>query len=157
MRKITQKMADAFINNEDAQQGNTRVECLKRFAPWHGDDMREKLSREHGFFLHDHRIAWMDNFKFFDYRSHLKSYDLAFCLCGYDTATTRERLNGIFEVVSKDWGTDPIYIKQVKGKQILTINNCLSLPEYEIDPYENYVIRWSSLGCPYLDTLDIKL
>lgn len=153
MRKITQKMADAFINNEDAQQGNTRVEQIVKFASWHGDDMREKLNREHGFFLHDHRIAWMNNFKFFDYRSHLKSYDLAFCLCGYDTVTTRERLNGIFEVVAKDWGTDPIYIKQVKGKQILTINNSLGgLPEYEIDPYENYVIRWSSLGCPYLDT-----
>ena len=116
--------------------------------------MREKLSNEHGLFLHDHRFAWMNNFKFFDYRSHLKSYDVAFCLCGYDTATTRERLNGVFEVVAKDWGTDPIYIKQVKGKQILTINNSLGgLPEYEIDPYENYVIRWSSLGCPYLDTL----
>ena len=154
MRKITQKMADAFINNEDARQANARVEKIVKFASWMDDYAREGLKETHGLFLHGNRIAWMNNIKFFNYRSHLKSYDLAFCLCGYDTATTRERLNGIFEVVTKDWGTDPIYIKQVKGKQILTIHNSLGgLPEYEIDPDETYVIRWSSFGCPFLDTL----
>jgi len=151
MRKITQKMADAFINNEDAQQGNTRVEKIVKFASWMDDYAREGLRENHGLFLHDNRIAWMTHFKFFDYRSHLKSYDLAFCLCGYDTATTRERLNGVFEVVAKDWDTDPFHIRQAKGKQLLKVSDGLS--ECEIDPYENYAIRWSSLGFAYLDTL----
>ena len=45
-------------------------------------------------------------------------------------------------VVAKDWGTEPIYIKQFKGKQILTIHNSLGgLPEYEIDPDETYTLK----------------
>ena len=82
-------MADAFINNEDARQANARVEKIVKFASWMDDYAREGLKETHGLFLHGNRIAWMNNFKFFNYRSHLKSYDLAFCLCGYDTATTK--------------------------------------------------------------------
>ena len=44
--KITQKMADAFINNEDARQANARVRRLLKFASWMDDYAREGLKRK---------------------------------------------------------------------------------------------------------------
>ena len=55
MRKITQKMADAFINNEDARQANARVEVIVKFASWMDDYAREDWGNSWSLF------AWKSN------------------------------------------------------------------------------------------------
>jgi hypothetical protein len=69
-RKITQETIDAFNNNYIYKNSNTEV-------------------NEHGLFLHGNKIA--------KYTSHYKdgNRDINITLAGWNTNTTRERLNGL--------------------------------------------------------------
>ena len=71
MKKITQQAVNAFENNKDFKNGNTSV---KR-----GD-----------YFLHDNKIAEFESLFLKDGNRNIN-----ITLAGWNTNTTRERLNGL--------------------------------------------------------------
>lgn len=71
MRKITKQAIAAFDSNTNFKRGNTEV----RFVPMDG---------ECHYLLHGHKIAYKN-----------LAGDLYVNLCGWNTPTTRERLNGL--------------------------------------------------------------
>tara|TARA_R110002012_G_scaffold157184_1_gene318265 strand:- start:1189 stop:1530 length:342 start_codon:yes stop_codon:yes gene_type:complete len=73
MRKITSDAVDAFENFESFKRSNTSVCITKR----NGEPVRASL------ILHGHEIA------------EKRKVGLKITLAGYNTRTTRERLNGI--------------------------------------------------------------
>ena len=100
-----------------------------------------------GLFLHDNKIAWWDNSQRWENEECTvlsNSVHLCFSMCGWDTVTTRERLNTIFHHVFWDkendlnqLGSNFVYLKQIKGKQYLFIWD----RQMEIDPSKIYVLR----------------
>ena len=68
MRKITEEAVNKFINKEAFKSGNTQVTIHKETAY---------------FYLHGNNIAILDN------------EELFISTCGWETTTTKERLNGI--------------------------------------------------------------
>jgi hypothetical protein len=77
MRKITDKAVNKFINKEAFRSGNTKIE------------VREGISY---FYLYDNCIAILDN------------EELFISTCGWETKTTKERLNGIlFKVLGSSY------------------------------------------------------
>jgi hypothetical protein len=71
MRKITQQMSKAFYNNENFSSGNTKVSGA-------------------GIFLHGNKIA-----EFQSLFSNDGNKNINITLAGWNTPTTRERLNGL--------------------------------------------------------------
>ena len=71
MRKITEKAISAFNNSVDFKMGNTEVEVLPNVTILK---------------LHGSKIA---------YRYNDQERTLSITTCGWNTQTTRERLNGI--------------------------------------------------------------
>lgn len=71
MRKITEKAISAFNNSVDFKMGNTEVEVLPNVTILK---------------LHGNKIA---------YRYNDPERTLSITTCGWNTPTTRERLNGI--------------------------------------------------------------
>ena len=118
MRKVSIEIAKAFINDKKKIVGNTYTE--------NGE-----------IFLHNNKIAWWESTgKYYSKGSHIdsNSVHLCFSMCGWDTVTTRERLNTLFYELFK---SDLVYLKQSKGDQYLYINStCM-----EIDPSKVYVLR----------------
>ena len=118
MRKVSIEIAKAFINDKTKTVGNTYTE--------NGE-----------IFLHNNKIAWWESTgKYYSKGSHIdsNSVHLCFSMCGWDTVTTRERLNTLFYELFK---SDRVYLKQSKGNQYLYINTtCI-----EIDPSKVYVLR----------------
>ena len=118
MRKISIEIAKAFINDKKKIVGNTYTE--------NGE-----------IFLHNNKIAWWESTgKYYSKGSHIdsNSIHLCFSMCGWDTVTTRERLNTLFCELFK---SDLVYLKQSKGDQYLYINTtCM-----KIDPSKVYVLR----------------
>jgi hypothetical protein len=82
MRQITKEAASAFGNNREFSKSNTQVKVDERSTRLrlHGNLIAEKIGNE----------LFIDS-------------------CGYETATTKERLNGL-------WG---VHIIQRKGKWFL--------------------------------------
>ena len=80
MRKLTQDSIRAFNNNYRFKRGNTEVRII-------GDYEQTQLR------LHGNLIAYKDN---------TGTY---ISTCGYSTVTTKERLNGLYDVhiYQKDW------------------------------------------------------
>ena len=76
MRKITKKAAQALLNNDSFHESNTRVENGKMF-------------------LYGHKIAKRN-----EYGEIMVNFQ------GYNTNTTKERLNGLCELYN---GTRPFY------------------------------------------------
>jgi len=113
MRKVSIEIAKAFINDNKKTVGNTYTEDGK-------------------IFLHNNKIAWWEkNHPDFNLSNNIH---LCFSMCGWDTPTTRERLNTLFYELFK---SDAVYLKQSKGNQYLYINStCM-----EIDPSEVYILR----------------
>ena len=118
MRKISIEIAKAFINDKKKIVGNTYTE--------NGE-----------IFLHNNKIAWWESTgKYYSKGSHIdsNSVHLCFSMCGWDTVTTRERLNTLFYELFK---SDLVYLKQSKGDQYLYINTtCM-----KIDPSKVYILR----------------
>ena len=113
MRKISREIAKAFIKDKKKTVGNTYTEDGK-------------------IFLHNNKIAWREENRPDLYLSN--NIHLCFSMCGWDTVTTRERLNTLFYGLFK---SDLVYLKQSKGNQYLYINStCM-----EIDPTKVYVLR----------------
>lgn len=87
MRKITNDAVKAFRNSENFSRGNTRVQVKN-------DESGKKTV---SMYLHGHRIAFM-------HENHL-----ILSSCGWETNTTKERLNGILSefnlpmIYQKDW------------------------------------------------------
>lgn len=75
MRQITCDAVDAFVNGRRFKRANTEV-------------------RGKGYYLHGHKIAW------YDFRGRLWISN-----CGYQTVTTKERLNGLpnVNIKQKNW------------------------------------------------------
>ena len=71
MKKVTEKAIGAFNDSVDFKMGNTEVEALPNVTILK---------------LHGNKIA---------YRYNDPERTLSITTCGWDTATTRERLNGI--------------------------------------------------------------
>ena len=91
MRKISRESAKAFVNFEPYKKDNTEV-----VIDHNGEDAK--------LYLHDHCIAYSIGF------GVVKNIDL----CGWHTATTRERINGVLDA----WGYD-FKIAQRNGEQVL--------------------------------------
>ncbi len=131
MRKVSKEIAEAFIQNKNKVMSNTRI-CP--VSDWVSNG-------EMGVYLHDNKIAWWENNH--PYKNKHGNIHLSFCLCGWGTPTTRERLNTIFSYAFK---SDSVYLKQIKGEQKLFIND----RQIEINENLNYVIR-SVHGDVFLD------
>jgi len=88
MRKITEQSVKALFNHEQFALANTRTQPFKSNT---------------SLYLHDNLIA----VKFID-------GDLRLSLAGYNTTTTKERLNGILELACVNWR-----YRTIKGKAYL--------------------------------------
>ena len=81
MRKITQQSVDAFMNAKNFKKGNMSVEVLPNVTVLK---------------LHGNEIA---------YRYNDPKNTISITNCGWQTNTTKERLNGIpnVSIYQKDW------------------------------------------------------
>jgi hypothetical protein len=105
MRKVSKEIAEALMKNEGKVFGNSFTKV-------------DSLMSEGGVYLHDNKIMWWENNHPSENLSN--NIHLCFSMCGWDTPTTRERLNAIFSYVFK---SDSVYLKQIKGEQKLFIND----------------------------------
>ena len=103
MRKISKSIANAFNKGERRSISNTVT------------DNNEVL-------LHGNRIMWKNG-----------GGDICLSMCGWDTPTTRERLNALLEVLGSDWR-----IVQRSGMQFAVTS--VGAIERHIDPNEVYRI-----------------
>ena len=131
MRKVSKEIAEAFTENVNKIMGNTRIRPISEWSS----------KKQQGVFLHDNKIAWFENNHPSENLSN--NIHLCFSMCGWDTPTTRERLNTIFAFV---FGWTSVEIRQRKGNQILFIDD----RQIEINENLNYVIR-SVHGDVFLD------
>jgi hypothetical protein len=131
MKKVSIEIAKAFISNKDKKLGNTYTKQAESYT-YNG-----VLKSLGGLFLHDNKIAWWDNSQRWENEECTvlsNSVHLCFSMCGWDTPTTRERLNTLFYEL---FSGDAVFLKQSKGNQYLYINNtCM-----EIDPSKVYILR----------------
>jgi len=74
MRKVTQQTVKAFLNDEYKSVGNTTT---------NGSSL----------YLHGHEIAW-----------RLPNGDIEINMCGWGSVTTRERLNGLLDMMNSHLG-----------------------------------------------------
>ena len=125
MRKVSIEIAKAFINDKKKTVGNTYTE--------NGE-----------IFLHNNKIAWWESTgKYYSKGGYIEdienpsssnSVHLCFSMCGWDTVTTRERLNTLFYEL---FNGERVYLQQATGNQYIYINNnCM-----KIDPSKVYVLR----------------
>lgn len=84
MRKITQQAVDAFNGNKPFKSGNTEIEVATRAT------IMRLFGNEIAFKYHEDNSLWITN-------------------CGWDSATTKGRLNAL----------DGVSIQQAKGKWYL--------------------------------------
>jgi hypothetical protein len=105
MRKVSKEIAEALMKNEGKVFGNSFTKV-------------DSLMSEGGVYLHDNKIMWWENNH--PSKNLSNNIHLCFSMCGWDTPTTRERLNAIFSYVFK---SDSVYLKQIKGEQKLFIND----------------------------------
>jgi hypothetical protein len=128
MRKVSKEIAEALMKNEGKVFGNSFTKV-------------DSLVSEGGVYLHDNKIMWWENNHPSENLSN--NIHLCFSMCGWNTPTTRERLNSIFSYV---FASNFVYLKQIKGEQKLFIND----RQIEINENLNYVIR-SVHGDVFLD------
>ena len=105
MRKVSIEIAEALMKNEGKVFGNSFTKV-------------DSLVSEGGVYLHDNKIMWWENNHPSENLSN--NIHLCFSMCGWDTVTTRERLNAILSYV---FVSDSVYLKQIKGEQKLFIND----------------------------------
>ena len=109
MRKITRETATAFLKGRILYKDNTLVEI-------------------DGMYLFGNRIAYWNT-----------DSSVAITLAGHNTPTTRERLNGLLELMKSD---NRIHVW--KGTPRLIIKNPEFLDGYgwDMNPYEEYTIEY---------------
>ena len=111
MRKITKESAKAFVNFEPYKKDNTEVVI---------DHLDDPLGKDAKFYLHDNCIVLSGG------NGVYRNIDL----CGWHTATTRERINGVLDA----WGYD-FRIAQRNGEQVLIKGrDILKLSDDSFDP-----------------------
>jgi len=93
MRKITKEIADAFKVYRTISRGNTQVKICDIW----GDEI--------AVYLHGNKILWKT-----------LANEIHFNMRGWGTVTTRERLNGLFEVLEL-----PLNIRQIDFCQRINI------------------------------------
>ena len=121
MRQITLKTATAFLNQKPIKMDNTRVEVRTIEMPVLNGSKIEKNAIQSDMYLHNNWIAQFNKI----------SKGLWFSLAGWNTPTTRERLNGLFETYGLT-----CRVRQIKGKAYISTPTEL----VEIDPDKKYVI-----------------
>tara|TARA_B100001939_G_scaffold323716_1_gene315151 strand:- start:127 stop:603 length:477 start_codon:yes stop_codon:yes gene_type:complete len=121
MRKITLKTATAFLNQKPINMDNTRVEVRVIEMPVLNGSKIEKNAVQSDMYLHNNWIAQFNKI----------SKGLWFSLAGWNTPTTRERLNGLFETYGLT-----CRVRQIKGKAYISTPTEL----VEIEPSKKYVI-----------------
>jgi len=121
MRKITLKTATAFLNQKPINMDNTRVEVRTIEMPVLNGSKIEKNAVQSDMYLHNNWIAQFNKI----------SKGLWFSLAGWNTPTTRERLNGLFETYGLT-----CRVRQIKGKAYISTPTEL----VEIEPSKKYVI-----------------
>ena len=107
MRKISRESAKAFVNFEPYKKDNTEVVI---------DHLDDPLGKDARFYLHDNCIVLSGG------NGVYRNIDL----CGWHTATTRERINGVLEA----WGYD-FKIAQRNGEQVLVRK--MRRPKFVVD------------------------
>lgn len=122
MRKITLKTAEAFLNRRAMKMDNTEVKG--RYISTNGKG--EEIKDANGFvemylYLHGNLIANFNQIQ----------KGLYFTLAGWNTPTTRERLNGLFEVYGLT-----CKVRQIKGEAYIQTPSEL----VKIDADSTYVI-----------------
>ena len=121
MRQITLKTAEAFLNQKPIKMDNTRVEVRTIEMPVLNGSKIEKNAIQSDMYLHNNWIAQFNKI----------SKGLWFSLAGWNTPTTRERLNGLFETYGLT-----CKVRQIKGRAYIQTPSEL----VEIDPSKKYVI-----------------
>ena len=121
MRKITLKTATAFLNQKPINMDNTRVEVRTIEMPVLNGSKIEKNAIQSDMYLHNNWIAQFNKI----------SKGLWFSLAGWNTPTTRERLNGLFEVYGLT-----CKVRQIKGEAYIQTPSEL----VKIDANSTYVI-----------------
>jgi len=96
MRKITSQSVDAFVNGYRFNQGNTTVS---------GSGCGATGIRDWYLMLHNNLIA----------KKEVQTNTLTISDCGWQTVTTKERLNGVLSRLTFGWG-----LFQKKGEWFLT-------------------------------------
>ena len=114
MRKITKEIADAFKVYRTISRGNTQV---KLCDIW-GDEL--------AVYLHGNKILWKT-----------LANEIHFNMRGWGTVTTRERLNGLFEVLEL-----PLNIRQIDFCQRINIRPSTRESNVSIfDTHELFISR----------------
>lgn len=89
MRKITQRATESFLNRKPIKLGNTRVRVGHLTLDGNGREVKTSPVTSSTLILHGHTIA---EFNFI-------GRSLWFTLAGWNTPTTKERLNGLFDTM----------------------------------------------------------
>ena len=122
MRKITLKTAEAFLNRKAMKMNNTEVKGRYIACNGKGEEIKDPNGFvEMSLYLHGNLIA---NFNFI-------GKGLWFTLAGYNTPTTRERLNGLFQTFNLT-----CKVRQIKGRAYIQTPT----EQVEINPSKTYVI-----------------
>ena len=122
MRQITLKTAEAFFNRKALKMNNTEVKG--RYISTNGKGEEIKVPNgyvEMYLYLHGNLIANFNQIQ----------KGLYFTLAGWNTPTTRDRLNGLFETYGLT-----CKMRQIKGRAYIQTPSEL----VEIDPSKTYVI-----------------
>ena len=122
MRQITQKTANAFFNRKALKMNNTEVKGRYISTNGKGEEIKDPNGYvEMYLYLHGNLIANFNQIQ----------KGLYFTLAGWNTPTTRERLNGLFETYGLT-----CKVRQIKGRAYIQTPSEL----VEIDPSRTYVI-----------------
>ena len=122
MRKITLKTADAFYNRKALKMNNTEVKGRYISTNGKGEEIKDPNGYvEMYLYLHGNLIANFNQIQ----------KGLYFTLACWNTPTTRERLNGLFETYGLT-----CKVRQIKGRAYIQTPSEL----VEIDPSKTYVI-----------------
>ena len=108
MRKIEQQMIDAINNNQDWKSANTEVICQQDGVSY--------------VYLHGHKIAEVGD-------DYLTLFD-----AGYQTKTTKSRLNAILGEFGYTCGTDREYVFQKQFEWFVNFFNAKS-KQIEVVPF----------------------
>ena len=122
MRQITLKTAEAFFNRKALKMNNTEVKGRYISTNGKGEEIKDPNGYvEMYLYLHGNLIANFNQIQ----------KGLYFTLAGWNTPTTRDRLNGLFETYGLT-----CKMRQIKGRAYIQTPSEL----VEIDPSKTYVI-----------------
>ena len=122
MRQITLKIAEAFFNRKALKMNNTEVKGRYISTNGKGEEIKDPNGYvEMYLYLHGNLIANFNQIQ----------KGLYFTLAGWNTPTTRDRLNGLFETYGLT-----CKMRQIKGRAYIQTPT----EQVEINPSKTYVI-----------------